>query len=203
MKPTFFKTAADFRAWLEKHHATTTELLVGFYKKGSGKPSLTRSESVDEALCFGWIDGIGRTIDEERYSVRFSPRRPGSVWSRVNTARVAALKKQKRMHPAGQKAFDARDPEKTGALFAVRDAAALTPALAKIFRGNAAAWAFFEAQPPGYRRLASFFVISAKQDATRLRRLDRLIKDSASGRRIGILGGPTRSTRPTRPKRAS
>jgi uncharacterized protein YdeI (YjbR/CyaY-like superfamily) len=187
MKPTFFKTPADFRAWLEKHHASARELLVGFHKKDSGKPSITWPESVDEALCFGWIDGIRRRIDDVSYSIRFTPRRRGSIWSNVNTKRVAALTKAKRMRAAGLKAFDARDPARTGIYSFERETAALPLAFEKRFRDNAKAWAFFQAQPPGYKRLVAFYVMSAKQEETRGRRLERLIRDSANGQRVGIL----------------
>ncbi len=193
MKPTFFKTPADFRSWLEKHHARADELLVGFYKKESGKPSITWPESVDEALCFGWIDGIRRRIDDIRYSIRFTPRRRGSIWSKVNTRRVAELIKDKRMRPAGVKAFEARDPKKTGIYSFERETATLPAEFEKAFRANTKAWKFWEAQPPGYRRLAAYFVTSAKQDETRRRRLDVLIRDSARGLRLGI-ARPTRST---------
>ena len=193
MKPTFFKTPADFRSWLEKHHARADELLVGFYKKESGKPSITWPESVDEALCFGWIDGIRRRIDDISYSIRFTPRRRGSIWSTVNTKRVAELIKDKRMRPAGVKAFEARDPKKTGIYSFERETATLPAEFEKAFRANTKAWKFWEAQPPGYRRLAAYFVTSAKQDETRRRRLDVLIRDSARGLRLGI-ARPTRST---------
>jgi uncharacterized protein YdeI (YjbR/CyaY-like superfamily) len=193
VKPTFFKTPADFRSWLEKHHARADELLVGFYKRESGKPSITWPESVDEALCFGWIDGIRRRIDDIRYSIRFTPRRRGSIWSSVNTKRVAELTKEKRMRPAGVKAFAARDPKKTGIYSFERETATLPAEFAKVFRANTKAWKFWEAQPPGYRRLAAYFVTSAKQDETRRRRLDLLIRDSAKGLRLGI-ARPTRST---------
>jgi uncharacterized protein YdeI (YjbR/CyaY-like superfamily) len=193
VKPTFFKTPADFRSWLEKHHARADELLVGFYKRESGKPSITWPESVDEALCFGWIDGIRRRIDDIRYSIRFTPRRRGSIWSSVNTKRVAELTKEKRMRPAGVKAFAARDPKKTGIYSFERETATLPAEFAKVFRANTKAWKFWEAQPPGYRRLAAYFVTSAKQDETRRRRLDLLIRDSARGLRLGI-ARPTRST---------
>jgi len=192
VKPTFFKTPADFRSWLEKHHARADELLVGFYKKESGKPSITWPESVDEALCFGWIDGIRRRIDDIRYSIRFTPRRRGSIWSNVNTKRVVELIKDKRMRPAGVKAFEARDPKKTGIYSFERETATLPAEFEKAFRANTKAWKFWEAQPPGYRRLAAYFVTSAKQDETRRRRLDVLIRDSAQGTRLGI-ARPTRS----------
>jgi len=193
VKPTFFKTPADFRSWLEKHHARADELLVGFYKKESGKPSITWPESVDEALCFGWIDGIRRSIDDICYSIRFTPRRRGSIWSNVNTRRVAELIKDKRMRPAGVKAFEARDAKKTGIYSFERETATLPAEFEKAFRANTKAWKFWEAQPPGYRRLAAYYVTSAKQDETRRRRLDVLIRDSARGLRLAI-ARPTRST---------
>ena len=198
MKSTFFETPADFRSWLEKHHARADELLVGFYKKESGRPSITWPESVDEALCFGWIDGIRRRIDDRSYSIRFTPRRRGSIWSNVNTRRVGELMKEKRMRPAGVKAFEARDPKKTGLYSFERETAALPKEFAKAFRADAKAWTFWEAQPPGYKRLAAYFVISAKRDETRRRRLAVLIRESANGLRLGI-ARPTRSTGPARP----
>jgi uncharacterized protein YdeI (YjbR/CyaY-like superfamily) len=196
MRPAFFRTPADFRAWLGKHHDTARELLVGFYKIGSGKASITWPESVDEALCFGWIDGVRRRIDDVSYSIRFTPRRPGSIWSLVNTKRVAELTKQNRMRPAGLKAFAARDAKKTGVYSFERETASLPPPFEKTFRANKKAWSFFEAQPPGYKRLAAYFVVSAKQEQTRMRRLERLIRDSAEGRRLG----PTEPARPARRK---
>ena len=192
MRPTFFATPADFRAWLEKHHDTATELLVGFYKKGSGKPSITWPESVDEALCVGWIDGIRRRIDDESYSIRFTPRRVRSIWSNVNTKRVAELTRQGRMHASGVAAFKARDAKRSGIYsFEQREKnQTLGAAYVAKLRANKKAWAFFQAQPPGYQRLASLFVMSAKKEDTRLRRLATLIADSAAGRRIGLLGKP-------------
>jgi uncharacterized protein YdeI (YjbR/CyaY-like superfamily) len=192
MKATFFATPADFRRWLEKNHDKVPELLVGFYKKGSGKPSITWPESVDEALCFGWIDGIRRTIDDESYSIRFTPRRARSVWSNVNTKRVAELTKQGRMHAAGLAAFKARDPKRSGIYsFEQREKdQKLGATYAAKFKANKKAWAFFQAQPPGYQRLASLWVMSAKKEDTKLRRLAVLIADSAAGRRIGPLSKP-------------
>jgi uncharacterized protein YdeI (YjbR/CyaY-like superfamily) len=189
MKATFFATPADFRKWLEKNHDKRPELLVGFYKQGSGKPSMTWPESVDEALCFGWIDGIRRTIDDESYSIRFTPRRAHSIWSNVNTKRVAELTKQGRMHPSGVEAFKARDPKRSGIYsFEQREKnKKLGAAYEAKFRANRKAWAFFEAQPPGYQRLGSLWVMSAKKEDTKLRRLAALIADSAAGRRIGPL----------------
>ena len=183
MAPVFFPTPADFRRWLQKNHRTATELWVGFYKKASGRPSITWSEAVDEALCFGWIDGVRKSVDAESYTNRFTPRRKNSTWSAVNTRRVAALIRQKRMRAAGLKAFEARDPSQTDRFD--RDTAAFDPRLAARFRANRAAWRFFQAQPPGYQRLAVRFVMTARQEATRARRLERLIADSAAGRRIG------------------
>jgi uncharacterized protein YdeI (YjbR/CyaY-like superfamily) len=192
VKPTFFPTPADFRKWLEKHHEQAHELLVGFYKKGSGKPSITWPESVDEALCFGWIDGVRRTIDDESYSIRFTPRRARSVWSNVNTKRVAELARQGRMHRSGLEAFEARDPKRSGIYsFEQREKnQKLGATYAAKFRANRKAWAFFQAQPPGYQRLASLWVMSAKKEETKLRRLAEVIKDSAAGRRIGPLSKP-------------
>ncbi|HKG92040.1 MAG TPA: YdeI/OmpD-associated family protein [Gemmatimonadaceae bacterium] len=196
--PTFFATPADFRAWLERHHDTGRELLVGFYKKGAGKPSITWPESVDEALCFGWIDGVRRSIDDESYSIRFTPRKPRSNWSAVNVARVAALTKAGRMHPAGLAAFEARAPERTGIYaYEQRTTAELSPADEKRFRANKKAWAFFESQPPGYRHLALWWVVTAKKEETRQKRLATLIDDSANGRRLHGLAQPGE-----RPKKA-
>jgi uncharacterized protein YdeI (YjbR/CyaY-like superfamily) len=191
MKPIFFNSPAAFRRWLEENHATSQELYVGYYKKHTGKPSLTWSESVDEALCFGWIDGIRRSWDEEGYIIRFTPRRKQSIWSAINRKKVKELTREGRMMPAGLAAWKSRDPEKTNRYsFEQRETAKLPPEMEKQFRANRKAWAFFESQPPGYRRIISFYVMSAKQDATRQRRLERLIRDSAAGRRVGILERP-------------
>jgi len=187
MTAKFFKTPADFRRWLERNHRHAPELVVGFYKKASGKPSISVPEAVDEALCFGWIDGIVRRIDDVSYAIRFSPRRRGSVWSDVNTRRVAALKREKRMTATGLKAFDERNPEKTRALTSDRANPKLPAPLVKKFRANAGAWAFFQAQPPGYRRLTTFWVICGKRDETRQRRLAQLIALSAKGQRLPTL----------------
>ena len=184
MKPTFFKTAADFRDWLERNHDSERELLVGYYKKGSGKPSITWPESVDEALCFGWIDGIRRGIDDESYSIRFTPRKASSHWSSVNIKRVAELEKEGRMRPAGRAAFERRSEERSGLYsYERRKAARFDPEQEREFRANEAAWRFFQAQPAGYRQLATFRVVSAKREETRRKRLASLIADSAAGRR--------------------
>jgi len=183
--PIFFATPAEFRAWLAEHHDRARELWVGFYKKGSGKPSITWPESVDEALCFGWIDGVRKTIDDESYMIRFTPRKPRSNWSAVNIARVAELTAMGRMHPAGLRAFEQRTEERSGVYsYEQRQHAKLDPAYEERFRANAAAWEFFQAQPAGYRRLAIWWVVSAKKEETRLKRLATLIDDSANGRTI-------------------
>ncbi|HJR63082.1 MAG TPA: YdeI/OmpD-associated family protein [Gemmatimonadaceae bacterium] len=189
-RPKFFPAPADFRAWLERHHASESELLVGFYKKSSGRPSVTYHEALDEALCFGWIDGVRRTIDDESYCQRFSPRRKGSYWSAVNTRRAQELIREGRMHGAGLEAFEARDAARSDAYSFERTNVAFSPELEAKFRASARAWRFFEAQPPGYRKTATWFVMSAKQEATRLRRLQVLIKDSAAGRRLAGLERP-------------
>jgi uncharacterized protein YdeI (YjbR/CyaY-like superfamily) len=187
-KPRFFATPALFRAWLEAHHATHADLQVGFYRKHSGKPSITWPESVDEALCFGWIDGVRRSLDADAYVIRFTPRRPTSIWSAVNVARVKALLEKGRMAPAGRRAFEARTPERTGVYSFERYAGVkLAPKQNRRLRENPKAAAFFDAQPPWYRRTVVHWVISAKREETRDRRLDQLIRDSAAGRRIGPL----------------
>jgi uncharacterized protein YdeI (YjbR/CyaY-like superfamily) len=191
MKPKFFATPQVFRAWLAKHHVDTPELWVGFYKKDSGRRSITWPESVDEALCVGWIDGLRKSIDEDSYMIRFTPRKPGSIWSQVNTRRAKELVDQGRMLPAGVRAFEGRDPKKTNLYsFEQRHGAKLDNALEKRFKANRAAWTFFSCQPDGYRRIALFYVMSAKQPETRVRRLDTLIRDSAAGLRIGLLRRP-------------
>jgi uncharacterized protein YdeI (YjbR/CyaY-like superfamily) len=184
MKPKFFATPAEWRAWLEEHHSRQRELLVGFYKKDSGKPSITWPESVDAALCFGWIDGVRRRIDDVSYSIRFTPRKTTSIWSVVNTKRVAELTALGLMHPAGIKAFAARQEQRSGIYTFERENIAFEPAQEKQLRANASAWKFFQSQPPGYRKLATGWVISAKREETRQRRLAALIEDSAQGRRL-------------------
>jgi uncharacterized protein YdeI (YjbR/CyaY-like superfamily) len=180
----FFATPAAFRGWLEKNHARARELWVGYYKKDSGRPSLTWPESVDEALCFGWIDGIRKSLDEASYKIRFSPRKPGSYWSAVNVRRVAALKKAGRMAAAGLAAFGRRDQARTEQYSYERATAALTPAEQRVFRARPEAWKFFRSRPPGYQRIASWYVVSARKDETRRRRLEHLIAVSARGGRI-------------------
>ena len=184
MKVKFFKSPADFRRWLESHHATTQELWVGYYKKDSGRPSLTWPESVDEALCFGWIDGIRKSVDDTSYTIRFTPRRPRSIWSAVNINRVRELTGQGRMRPAGQKAFEARTENRSGIYaYEQRQPELIEPYREKL-RQNKGAWEFFEAQTASYRKAASWWVLSAKKEETRLKRFEKLIKDSAQGRTL-------------------
>ena len=184
MPPTFFPTPLQLRKWFEKHHTSAAELLVGYYKKDSGKPSISWPESVDEALCFGWIDGVRKSLDEVSYTIRFTPRRSGSIWSAVNIRKALALIEEKRMRPAGLKAFEARRENKSGIYSYEQRPTQLEPAHEKLFRANTAAWAFFQTLPAGYKRTMCWYVISAKTEATRLRRLAKLIEDSANGRRL-------------------
>jgi len=160
------------------NHDKTDELIVGFYKKDSGKKSVTYPEALDEALCFGWIDGVRRRVDEDSYSIRFTPRKTKSTWSLVNTRRVNELIKLGRMHKTGLGVFKLRDPKRTGIYSFENAPRKLAPEYEKRFRGNRKAWAFFERQPPGYQRLATYWVMSAKQEETRLRRLNLLISNS-------------------------
>jgi uncharacterized protein YdeI (YjbR/CyaY-like superfamily) len=184
VKVVHFKSVPDFRRWLAANHAKAAELQVGFYKKNSGQRGLTYSEAVDEALCFGWIDGVLRPIDESSYTRRFTPRRPGSIWSLVNVGHVKRLSKAGRMHAAGLQAFAARQAKKTGVYAFEQGAATLPPAFEKKFRAHKKAWAFFIAQAPWYRRLVSHKIVRSKQAATRERWLARAIASSAAGRRI-------------------
>jgi uncharacterized protein YdeI (YjbR/CyaY-like superfamily) len=180
----FFTTPAELRAWLEEHHASAQELWLGYYKKATGKATLTWSEAVDEALCFGWIDGKLQRIDEQRHRQRFTPRRPGSNWSAVNIAKVAELRKQGRMAPAGEAAFAARREDRSGVYsYERRHEAKFDADQEAAFRANGAAWAWFTEQSPSYRALATFWVVSAKRPETRARRLATLIESSADGRR--------------------
>jgi uncharacterized protein YdeI (YjbR/CyaY-like superfamily) len=191
MKPLYFASSAEWRQWLLTHHDGTAELLVGFYKVGSGRPSITWPESVDQALCFGWIDGIRRSIDDQRYTIRFTPRRSGSAWSAINIRRVKALIRAGLMHPAGLKAAKARTESKSRiySYEQQRKHAALGRAHEALFKANPAAWKFFRSQTPGYRRMTSWWVTSAKKEETRLRRLKSLIADCAKGLIMLPLGG--------------
>ena len=185
MNPRFFKTSADFREWLDQNHESLKELWVGYYKKGSGKPSISYPESVREALCFGWIDGLRKSIDEHSYKIRFTPRRPTSIWSNVNINYVEELKKLGLMEPAGLKAYAVRDPKKSGIYAFEREAVELSEPLVKKFRANKRAWNFFQAQPPYYRTTCVYWIMSAKKEETQQRRLERIINSSAAGIRLG------------------
>jgi uncharacterized protein YdeI (YjbR/CyaY-like superfamily) len=189
---THFETPEELRAWLEAHHDTVTELWVGFYKKATGRPSITYPQALDEALCYGWIDGVRRSVDAESYTTRFTPRRRGSNWSAVNVRRVGELTALGRMRPSGLRAFETRDPSKANSYSSENLAVDFDAELAAQFRANAAAWDFFTAQPPGYRRTATWWVMSAKREDTRRKRLATLIDDSAHGRRLANLTSPSR-----------
>jgi uncharacterized protein YdeI (YjbR/CyaY-like superfamily) len=190
VEPIYFESPAAFRAWLEGHHETETEVLVGFHKKATGRPTMTWSESVDQALCFGWIDGVRRTVDEERYTIRFTPRKAKSTWSNVNIAKVAELAAQGLMQPAGLRAFEQRDEARSGIYSFEQRSRPLLPEYEARFRANPTAWERFQALPPGYRRTATHWVLSARREETRLKRLETLIADSEQGRRIAQLTRP-------------
>jgi uncharacterized protein YdeI (YjbR/CyaY-like superfamily) len=191
MGPVFFATPADFRAWLEANHEKQAELLVGFYKVGSGRPSITWPESVDEALCFGWIDGVRRSLDAKSYTIRFTPRQPRSNWSAINIKRVEELRAAGKMTEAGLRAFEQRSDDKSAVYsYEQRQNAKLPPEFEARFQASSEAWSYFQAQPPWYRRTATYWVTSAKREETRRRRLDTLIADSAAGRSIGPLTRP-------------
>lgn len=185
MKPTFFPTAQHFRTWLTRHHRTKTELLVGFYKVESGRPGITWPESVDQALCFGWIDGVRRRLDDASYTIRFTPRRLRSAWSTINIRRVAVLKRLGLMQPAGLEAHRRRTEENSRTYsYEQRYSARLEQAHQRKLESNQKAWTFFRAQAPSYRQTAIYWVVSAKREETKLKRLARLIECSAGGRRV-------------------
>lgn len=195
MKPIYFRSSKEWRAWLEANHGTATEVFVGFHKRATGKPSMTWSEAVDEALCFGWIDGVRRSVDDTRYTNRFTPRRPGSNWSAVNIAKIEALEKAGRMTEAGRAAFSKRRDDLSKVYsYEQRYEAAFEPAAERRFRANRTAWSYWESQPPGYRATATFWVMSAKRAETREKRLTTLIDDSAARRRIQSLAPRRPST---------
>lgn len=183
--PIFFPSPEAFREWLAAHHATREVLWVGFHKRGTGQPSLSWPESVDEALAYGWIDGVRKRIDEARYAIRFTPRQPGSTWSAINTRRMGELIAAGRVHPAGLAAFERREAAKSGTYsYERRREAELAPELERELRADAEAWRGFASRPPGYRRTAIHWVMSAKREATRRRRLATLIASSRAGRPI-------------------
>lgn len=184
-KPLFFSTPKAFREWLKANHSISPEQWVGFYRKATGRPSITWPESVDEALCVGWIDGLRKTIDAESYMIRFTPRKKTSNWSAVNIGRVKELTRLGRMRPAGLKAFELRKEEKSGIYaYENRKLAEFERAEEKQFRARPKAWDFFQNQPTGYRKLMTWWVISAKREETKKKRLEKLISDSEAGRRL-------------------
>jgi uncharacterized protein YdeI (YjbR/CyaY-like superfamily) len=188
MEPVFFTDSVRLRAWLRKNHASERELWVGLYRKGTGRRSITWPELVDQLLCFGWIDGVRKTIDDESWMIRVTPRKPGSTWSAVNLRRARELIEQGLMEAAGRAVHDARDEAKTERYsFERKEAVSLGDAFEAEFRSNRKAWTFFQSQPPSYRRTATWWVISAKREDTRRRRLAALIRDSSNGERIGPL----------------
>ena len=186
-KHTFFPTPADFRKWLSKHHTTKKELLVGFYKVGSGKPSITWPQSVDEALCFGWIDGIRRNIDTDSYSIRFTPRKAKSIWSAVNIKKMEELTAKGLMQPAGLEAYKKREDSKSKIYSYEKEAAVFSTEFEEQFKANTDAWHYFHKMPKSYRNPATNWVMSAKQETTRIKRLNELITDCAAGRKIKSL----------------
>ena len=194
-KPRFFASPTDFRDWLEKHHETSRELLVGFHRKGTGRPSITWPESVAEALCYGWIDGVRRRIDDESYSIRFTPRTATSTWSSVNIAMMNRLIAEGRARPTGLAAFNRRTPKKSEIYsYEQRHAVELDSESEKQFRRNAKAWKNFQAMPPGYRKMMMWWAMSAKRPDTRAKRLAKLIAYSESGLRI-----PAMTRTPSKP----
>lgn len=198
MEPTFFENPTEFRHWLMANHATSTELLVGFFRKDSGKPSMSWPESVDQALCFGWIDGIRRNLDAISYSIRFTPRRAGSNWSSVNIERAQILIEQGHMQPAGLIAFTARRENNSGSYSYEQRSVDLVEPYKRLLQENVAAWDFFQAQPASYRKAICWWIMSAKKEETRLKRLQKLMDFSAQGQRVPEASGARRSeTAPT------
>ncbi len=186
MKPTLFATPTQWRNWLEKNHASAKELWVGFHRKASGRPSITWPESVDEALCFGWIDGLRKSIDENIYMIRFSPRRPESIWSRVNIKRVGELTELGLMHASGLKLFESRDQAKAELYSSEQRNVSWPAGLEKQFKKNKKAWDFFRTQPPGYQKTLTWWMVSAKREETQLKRLQRVMDVSARGKRVDL-----------------
>jgi len=187
MKPRFFSSPEKFREWLERNHDSTSELLLGFYKKSSGKKSVTYAEALDEALCYGWIDGVRKNLDETSYTIRFTPRKARSIWSLVNVRHVERLTKEGRMRPAGIEAYARRDPKRTGIYAFENRPREFSPEFEKAFRKNKTAWRFFEKQPPGYKRVIVFWVMEAKKEETRLKRFKQLVNLCEQGLRLGLL----------------
>jgi uncharacterized protein YdeI (YjbR/CyaY-like superfamily) len=186
----YFSSPDELRDWFDANHETATELWLGYHRKATGRPTVSWSEAVDEALCVGWIDSVRYRVDEERSAQRFTPRRKGSVWSAINVAKVASLTAEGRMRPAGLVAYEARDPARTAIYSYERDAAAFRPEEEARFRANQVAWSDWEARPPGYRKTATHWVTSPKREETRARRLDTLIESHAAGRKPDALYAP-------------
>jgi uncharacterized protein YdeI (YjbR/CyaY-like superfamily) len=184
MHPVFFKNEIEFRNWLEKNHQSETELWVGYFKVETGKPSMTWSQSVDQALCFGWIDGIRKKVDEESYCIRFTPRKPGSTWSKINIAKVEELTAKGLMNPAGIKAFSLMKKNNSGIYSFENEIKDLPEEYAEIFKKNKTAWDFYSAQPPSYRKTMTHWILSARQEQTRISRLEKLIAESGRKKRI-------------------
>lgn len=181
MTATFFAKQSDFRKWLKKNHKKETELLVGFYKVDSGKPSMTWSQSVDEALCFGWIDGVRKSIDKDSYQIRFTQRKPTSIWSAINIKKIEELTKQGLMQPAGLASFEKRKEAKSRVYSHEKEEVSFTENFEKQFKANKKAWAYFQSLAPSYKKTSIHWVITAKQEATQLKRLHQLIEDSEKG----------------------
>lgn len=194
MKPRFFSGPQQFHRWLVENHDSVNELLVGFHKKSSGKRSITYPEALDEALCFGWIDGIRKNLNETSYTIRFTPRRPKSIWSLVNIRHVERLKKDGRMQPSGLAAFALRDAKRTAIYSFENKPRVLSPEFQSLFRKNSNAWEFFNKQPPFFKKTIAFWVMSAKKEETRLRRLNQLIEASAKEERLGVIGSKPRDS---------
>jgi uncharacterized protein YdeI (YjbR/CyaY-like superfamily) len=179
--PTFFANQSDFREWLQKNHKKETELLVGFHKVGSGKPSMTWTQSVDEALCFGWIDGVRKSINKDSYQIRFTQRKPTSIWSAINIKKIEELTKQGLMQPAGLASFEKRIESKSKIYSYEKDEVELAPNFKQQFKANKKAWDYFQSLAPSYRKVSTHWVMSAKQEMTQIKRLNQLIADSAAG----------------------
>lgn len=190
--PVFFKSANELRKWFQKNYSKASELWIGFYNVKSGKKGVTYKEAVDEALCFGWIDGIRKNLDEESYVNRFTPRKKNSIWSNINTTRIKQLIEEGRVHSKGLEAFNKRVEEKAGVYSFEQDSHKLSPAFEKKFKANKKAWKHFTSKAPWYQRTSIHWVMSAKQEATRLKRLETLIKDSENEKTIAPLTRPAK-----------
>lgn len=187
MEPIYFKNQEEFRNWLEYNHQTETELLVGYYKVDSGMPGMTWSQSVDQALCFGWIDGVRRSIDEKRYCIRFTPRKPTSIWSKINIDKIRELKKKGLIYPSGLSIFNNRKKSKSGIYSFENEPAKFSENLEAGFKTNIIAWDFFKSQVPSYQKMITHWIMSAKQEKTRLARLEKLISASEKQNRVTFM----------------